>query len=84
MGDVAISIRIMPDSPKTDLMKIKSEISSLARIQDYKIEPLAFGLKALKILLIKPDKGGGTDELEGQIREIEGVGSVEVESVTLL
>ncbi len=84
MGDVAISIKIMPTSPEVDLEKIKAEISSRVKIQDSKIEPLAFGLKVLTVLIVKPDTGGGTEELENQINKIQGVESVEVEGVTLL
>ncbi len=84
MGDVAISIKIMPTSPEVDLEKVKNEISTIVKVQDSKIEPLAFGIKSLKILVVKPDTGGGTEELEEQIKQIEGVENVEAESVTLL
>jgi elongation factor 1-beta len=82
MGNVAIALKIMPESPETDLEKIKSEISKKIKIQDSKIEPIAFGLKALKILVITQDKG--TEDIEKQIRTIKGVSDVEVESSTLL
>ncbi len=83
MGNVAISIRIMPEDPSVDLDKIRNEISKKMKIQDSKIEPIAFGLKALKILIITPDKGG-TEEIENEIKKIEGVADVVVESVTLV
>ena len=83
MGNVAISIRIMPENTNVDLNEIKNEISKKMKIQDSKIEPIAFGLKALKILIIAPDKGG-TEEIENEIKKIEGVADVIVESVTLV
>ena len=83
MGDVAISLRVMPDSPETNLDNIREEISKIVKIEDSKIEPVAFGIKALKILVLTPDKGG-TDELEAKIKSIKGVAEVEVESVTLI
>ena len=83
MGDVAVALKIMPTSPEVDLEKIKDEISSKTKVQDSKIEPLAFGLKQLKILVVIPDQGG-TDKLEAELKSIEGVESVEVENVTLL
>jgi len=83
MGNVAITLKIMPDSPERDLDKIREEISKKVKIQDYNTEDIAFGLKALRILIIKPDTGG-TEDIEKQIKEIEGVGGVEVESVTLV
>ena len=83
MGDVAVSIKIMPASPEVDLEKVEEEIKNRVKVQDSKIEPLAFGLKALKVLIVKPDTGG-TDDIEEEIKKIEGVGDVEVESLTLL
>lgn len=83
MGNVAVTIKIMPASPDVDIEKIKSAISKKMKVQDAKIEPLAFGLKQLRILVVVPDTGG-TDKLENQIKRIEGVGEVEVESVTLV
>jgi elongation factor 1-beta len=82
MGMVALELKIMPESPEVDLEKIKTEISKKIKIQDSKIEPIAFGLKSLKILVIIPDKETG--DIEGKIREIKGVSEVETESATLL
>ena len=83
MGDVAISIKIMPKGTEVDLEKVKSDIEEKMKVQDSKIEPLAFGIKCLKILLLTPDRGG-TDEIEKQIKEIDGVETVEVEDVSLI
>ena len=82
VGQVGIELKIM-GKPETDLEEIKSKISEKLKVQDSKVEPLAFGLKALKILVVTEDKGG-TDEIEKMIKEIEGVDSVEVENVTLI
>jgi len=82
MGNVAVALRIMPESPETDLEKIRSDISKKIKIQDSKIEPIAFGLNALKILVIVPDKETG--DLENKIKEIKGVSDVETESATLI
>jgi elongation factor 1-beta len=82
MGNVAISLKIMPESPDTDLEKIKEEIAKKIEIKDSKIEPLAFGLKALKILVVIPDKG--SENIENEIRTVSGVSEVEVESSTLV
>jgi elongation factor 1-beta len=82
MGNVAVALRIMPESPETDLEKVKTEISNKIKLQDSKIEPIAFGLKVLKILVIVPDKETG--DLESKIREVKGVSDVETESATLV
>jgi elongation factor 1-beta len=82
MGMVALELKIMPESPEVDLEKLKVEISKKIKIQDSKIEPIAFGLKALKILVVIPDKETG--DIETKIKEIKGVSEVEAESATLI
>lgn len=83
MGNVAIALKVMPSSIEEDLEKIKSSISKKMKIQDAKIEELAFGLKALKILIIAPDSSG-TEKIENEIKSIKGVEDVEVEYTTLI
>jgi len=82
MGSVAVSIKIMPESPDTDLEKIKKDISKKIQIKDSKIEPLAFGLKALRILVVVPDKS--IENLENDIKSVEGISEIEIESSTLI
>ena len=53
MGSVAVIVRVMPDSPEVDLVKLKSMLKEkLPGIQDIQEEPIGFGLKALKLLLL--------------------------------
>jgi len=82
MGDVAVTLKIMPESPDIDLEKIKGEISKKIEIKDSKVESIAFGLKALKVLVVIPDKG--VDELKEDLKNIDGISEVDVESVTLI
>lgn len=82
MGNVAAEFRIMPESPDVDLEKVKAEISKIMKVQDFKIEPIAFGLKSLNILIVVPDKEMG--DIEGKIRKVKGVSEVEAGSATLL
>jgi elongation factor 1-beta len=87
MANVIITLKIMPESPEIDLSKIeedaKSKINAFAGEGDMKSEqePVAFGLKALKILFVMDESKGSTEELEKQVAEIEGVNSVEVVDV---
>lgn len=82
MGNVAVELKIMPDSPDVDIEKLKAEISKKIKVQDAKVEPIAFGLKLLRILVIVPDKE--MDDLEGKIKEIKGVSEVETGTATLI
>ena len=83
MGMSAVEIKIMPESPTTDLAKIKKEIpKKLKEAKNIKIEEqeIAFGLKALKIMLAWPENLD-TDIIENKLQEIEGVSSVKIEDI---
>ncbi|MBU3940931.1 MAG: elongation factor 1-beta [Nanoarchaeota archaeon] len=84
MANSVITIRVMPVSPDVDLgqlkVKVKEAIVNYAGEGETKDEvvPVAFGLKALKIIFVVDESRGGTDDLEKEIAEIEGVNSIEV------
>ena len=77
----------MPESPEVDLSKViedaKKKIAEFAGEGEVKVEeePIAFGLKAVKIIFVMDEAKGATDPLEEQIKEIDGVNSVEVVDV---
>ncbi len=88
MGDVAITLKVMPKSPEIDTTKMKSEISSAVKklginIKSIEEKPIAFGLKCIELLLVMPDQGG-TDKIDETIRKIQGVASIESGDITLL
>jgi elongation factor 1-beta len=83
MGTAIVTLRIMPESPDTDLKKIEEEAIKLIstfsddRQKKVDVQPVAFGLKSVNITFLLDEKKGGTDALEAQISEIESVQSVE-------
>jgi elongation factor 1-beta len=78
MGGVIAIIRLMPESVDVDLEKLKKTIrSEIPAVQDIAEEPIAFGLKALKIAAIVGDDEGGTEPLEQALAAIDGVASAE-------
>ena len=87
MADVVVTMKIMPNSPDVDLTKVESEaldkIKSYTGMDNYKTEqePVAFGLKAVKILFVMDEAKGATDPLEEDVSSIEGVNSVEITDV---
>jgi len=87
MAQVVVTLKIMPRSPDTDLSPIQNkaeeEIEKFAGNTEIKAEqePVAFGLVALKILFVMDEDIGSTDELEENIKKIEGVNSVETTDV---
>ncbi len=85
MGQVAIALNITPSSPEVNLENVKEEISKKMKVQDSKIEPIGFGISRLRLLIIAPDSAeSDTDKIENEIRKVNGVENVEVESVTLI
>ena len=74
----------MPESLESDLIslekKVLNEIIKFAGKKKVKkeIEPVAFGLKALKIIFVMDENKGSTEKLENNISKINGVNSVEV------
>lgn len=83
MGLVAITFKVMPESPETDLNYIAEELKKIGDVKQVKETPLAFGLKMIEVLMTFEDKQGIGD-IEEKIRSISGVGEVEAGDVTLL
>ena len=87
MSDVIITLNIMPESPDVDLKAIEHDslkkIKVFTGMDTHKVEivPVAFGLKAVKIMFVMPESKGATDDLEADIGKIHGVNSVEVTDV---
>lgn len=87
MASVIITLKIMPSSPEENLSKIEKESKKLiekfgGKPHKTEIEPIAFGLKALKIIFILDESKGSTEALEKKISSIKGVNSVEVVGIT--
>ena len=84
MGTAALKIRIMPESPESDLEAIKEKITSLAishnKVLVHRIEEeeIAFGLRAIIITLVWPE------ELEQSVIEDEFAKVPEVNSVQVI
>ena len=73
----------MPESTDTNLNAVEEKASEAITAfggepGKTEIEPIAFGLKALKIFFIMDEKKGSTEELEKKINSISGVESCEV------
>jgi elongation factor 1-beta len=83
MGKVALTLKIMPESPDTDLNKLKNNIKSIANVQQINEKPIGFGLTCLEILFVLEDRKG-IENLEEKIMALDGVASVEPGEITLL
>ncbi len=76
----------MPDSPEADLDEIESRAKQMiedfdANVSSTEHNPVAFGLKAVEIILSMDEDKGDTEDLEKEIEGIEEVQSVQVTDV---
>ena len=82
MGTALVTIKIMPESPDTDLEAIQEKAKEIAQEKNgekhsTKTEPVAFGLNAI-ILNFSLDESNDIDPIEEELRKIPNVTSAEV------
>lgn len=86
MGTAIVTIKIMPESPETDLEKLESESKSAIKklaLGDVNvdIQPVAFGLKSLNLSFSMNEDQGSPEDLEKELGNLDGVNSVETVDV---
>ncbi|MEM4605979.1 MAG: elongation factor 1-beta [Candidatus Pacearchaeota archaeon] len=82
MGKVLITYKIMPESPETNLEKLKKEIKenfekNKGKVLSITEQPIAFGLKSLNFIVML-DENEESAPLEDSIKKIKEVSSVDV------
>ena len=82
MGEVALTFRIMPETPEVNLDElaetIKGNLPEGARWNDHEMKPFAFGLKAIVAQIIVEDTEGGPDIVEAALNKVANVQGVEL------
>lgn len=79
----------MPESPDVNLEEISKKAQDIARKagaigqMQTKIEPIAFGLKAVLVLAMYDVEGADFDGIAQKMSEIEGVQNAEVAKMDL-
>jgi elongation factor 1-beta len=86
MARVIVTIKLMPESPDIDLSKIEKKVTKQIKefggeVGKVEVEPIAFGLKALKLMFVMEESIGSTEALEEDIKNMDGIQSVEVTDV---
>jgi len=88
MGKVGLIYRILPEGVEVDLEKVSEEIQGTlpegGELLKREIKPCAFGLKSLEVHITLDDRKGGAEELEGALKAIPGVQSVELLHMSLI
>lgn len=85
--NVIATFTLMPESTEVDLNAVISAVRAMkdiGNVTDIQQEPVAFGLKAVKVLTVVPDEGGLIEEIETKLRSIPGVQNAENSGVTLI
>ncbi|MBI2542762.1 MAG: elongation factor 1-beta [Candidatus Aenigmarchaeota archaeon] len=82
MSDVIATFKVMPVGVEVDLDRLENKIKEALDPQRIEREPIAFGIVALKVILLIDDSEGQLESVENELRKIEDVSDVEVTSVT--
>ncbi|MCK5301756.1 MAG: elongation factor 1-beta [Candidatus Thorarchaeota archaeon] len=86
MARVVITLKIMPDGIDVNmddlLERVKGAIPEGTDVRANEVIPVAFGLKALRMNVVREESMGGTDDIEEAVTALDGVAQVEVEMVS--
>ena len=83
MGKVAILFKVFPKDSNVDMSEVMEKTKSIEGVKDAKLEELAFGIKTIKLLVVA-ENAEKAREVEQRLREIDGVGEVQIESTSLV
>ena len=88
MGEVIVTIKILPEDSAININQLKERVNStldkICRVANMEVQEIDFGLKAVKAQVIILDADGEIDKVESSITGIEGVGQVDTEDMSLL
>ncbi len=80
MAKMLVTLKIMPESPDVDFKPLREKVRQVVKkyggelLDKDEYEPIAFGLKALK-LVFYIDEAKGADEISDEVAQIKGVSS---------
>ena len=89
MSKAIITFKLMPTSPEVDLEPIKEKARTIAQSHksigemQVKEEPIAFGLKAVLVMVMYEVEGSDFDKIAIEMGKIEDVQSSEVAKMDL-
>ena len=85
MAEVLIKMKVMPEDAETDMNKLLEVCETTAKkegatVHQHEIQPIAFGLNALILIMIS-DESKGITNLENAMEAIPQVSTIEVQDV---
>jgi len=82
MAEVIITFKIMPEDLDVSLDKLEKDVKDFlnqhGEVGKMEREKIAFGLEAINVMFIREESKGSTDFIEDNMRNIDGVQSVEI------
>lgn len=86
MARLVARIRVMPADAESNLesvvQSIKSSLPQGMEMKGHAMEPIAFGLNAIVGDFVLEDAEGQMDTLEETIKNVEGVGEIDVMNIS--
>lgn len=89
MGKVVVTLRVMPKGVDTNFDALQEAIKKiLSKYAEgnvgFRKMPIAFGLQALDVAFLMPEREGGTDPIEKEISALADVSGVDTIGITLI
>ncbi|MGQ9582910.1 MAG: elongation factor 1-beta [Thermoplasmatota archaeon] len=88
MGEVLVLLRVLPEDIDVDLEVVRGEVKRRippgVRLRGIETKDIAFGLRALNVVVQMSDAAGGPDIVQRALEGIPRVQSVEVMDMGLL
>ena len=88
MGEVIVLIRVMPEDVTTDIdamrEEIKNRIPEGVRLRGLETKDIAFGLRAINVVVQMKDSAGGPDAVQQALEKIPHVQSSEIMDMGLM
>jgi elongation factor 1-beta len=86
MARLVARIRILPAEAESNLEQVtellRNSIPEGMELKNSSMEPIAFGLKAIIGDFLLDDAEGQMDKLEESIKQVQGVGEIEVMNIS--
>lgn len=86
MARLVVRIRILPAEAESNLEEVVEQIEKSVpegmELKSSSMEPIAFGLKAIIGDFLLDDAEGQMDKLEESIKQVNGVGEIEVMNIS--